>query len=221
MTKPVQPGTFVINDDRQSGVNVAAAAISMASTASTARSLADAASEELLVAVAQGNQQAFASLYDRVTPQVLGVALRVLRDRALAEEVAQEVMVEVWRKADRFDPDRGTASGWITTLAHRRAVDRVRSEQASRDRDDRVSRRDEPRAFDAVADEVQVNLDHWQVRRALATLTDRQREAIELAYFGGHTYRDVARVLGIPEGTAKSRLRDGLLRLREALEDLV
>jgi hypothetical protein len=102
--------------------------------------------------------------------------------------------------------------GWITTLAHRRAVDRVRSEQASRDRDDRVSRRDTPREFDNVADEVQVRLDHWQVRSALAELTDRQREAIELAYFGGHTYRDVARVLGIPEGTAKSRLRDGLLR---------
>ena len=200
---------------------MAAAAISTAPSISTARSLRDAASEELLVAVAGGDQQAFASLYDRVTPQVLGVALRVLRDRALAEEVTQEVMVEVWRKADRFDPERGTASGWITTLAHRRAVDRVRSEQASRDRDDRVSRRDEPRAFDAVADEVQVNLDHWQVRRALSTLTERQREAIELAYFGGHTYRDVARVLGIPEGTAKSRLRDGLLRLREALEDLV
>jgi len=200
---------------------VAVAAISMTPTTSTARTRNDAASEELLVAVAEGDQLAFAALYDRVTPQVLGVALRVLRDRALAEEVAQEVMVEVWRKADRFDPDRGTASGWITTLAHRRAVDRVRSEQASRDRDDRVSRRDEPRAFDAVADEVQVNLDHWQVRRALSTLTDRQREAIELAYFGGHTYRDVARVLDIPEGTAKSRLRDGLLRLREALEDLV
>ena len=200
---------------------MAVAAISMTPTTSTARTRNDAASEELLVAVAEGDQLAFAALYDRVTPQVLGVALRVLRDRALAEEVAQEVMVEVWRKADRFDPDRGTASGWITTLAHRRAVDRVRSEQASRDRDDRVSRRDEPRAFDAVADEVQVNLDHWQVRRALSTLTERQREAIELAYFGGHTYRDVARVLGIPEGTAKSRLRDGLLRLREALEDLV
>ncbi len=200
---------------------MAVAAISMTPTTSTARTRNDAASEELLVAVAEGDQLAFAALYDRVTPQVLGVALRVLRDRALAEEVAQEVMVEVWRKAARFDPDRGTASGWITTLAHRRAVDRVRSEQASRDRDDRVSRRDEPRAFDAVADEVQVNLDHWQVRRALSTLTDRQREAIELAYFGGHTYRDVARVLDIPEGTAKSRLRDGLLRLREALEDLV
>ena len=183
--------------------------------------LAAATSEELLVAVAAGDTGAFGVLYDRVTPQVLGVALRVLRDRSLAEEVTQEVMVEVWRKATRFDPDRGTASGWITTLAHRRGVDRVRSEQASRDRDDRVSRRDEPRAFDAVADEVQVRLDHWQVRRALAELTDRQREAIELAYFGGHTYRDVAKVLGIPEGTAKSRLRDGLLRLRQALEDLV
>jgi RNA polymerase sigma-70 factor, ECF subfamily len=177
--------------------------------------------EDLLVAVAGGDQLAFETLYDRVTPQVLGVALRVLRDRSLAEEVSQEVLVEVWRKAIAFDPERGSGSGWITTLAHRRAVDRVRSEQASRDRDDRVSRRDEVRAFDEVADEVQIRLDHWQVRRALATLTERQREAIELAYFGGHTYRDVARVLGIPEGTAKSRLRDGLLRLRAALEDLV
>ena len=193
----------------------------MAPTITVTRTFADATSEDLLVAVAGGDQAAFATLYDRVSPQVLGVALRVLRDRALAEEVTQEVMVEVWRKADRFDPDRGTASGWVTTLAHRRAVDRVRSEQASRDRDDRVSRRDEPRAFDSVADEVEISLDHWQVRKALSTLTDRQREAIELAYFGGHTYRDVAKVLAIPEGTAKSRLRDGLLRLREALEDLV
>jgi RNA polymerase sigma-70 factor, ECF subfamily len=185
------------------------------------RPVATAASEDLLVAVGGGDEQAFAALYERVAPQVLGVALRVLRDRALAEEVSQEVLVEVWRKADRFDPERGSASGWITTLAHRRAVDRVRSEQASRDRDDRVSRRDEARAFDAVADEVEVNLDHWQVRQAMAELTDRQREAIELAYFSGHTYRDVAKVLGIPEGTAKSRLRDGLLRLREALDELV
>ena len=193
----------------------AVAAVSRATT------LHDASNEELLVAVGSGDRDAFAALYDRISAQVLGVALRVLRDRALAEEVSQEVLVEVWRKADRFDPDRGTASGWITTLAHRRAVDRVRSEQASRDRDDRVSRRDTPRDFDNVADEVQVRLDHWQVRRALSTLTDRQREAIELAYFGGHTYRDVAKVLDIPEGTAKSRLRDGLLRLREALDDLI
>jgi RNA polymerase sigma-70 factor, ECF subfamily len=202
-------------------VSLAPAPSDAARTTARATAIASASSEELLVAVGGGDQEAFAALYDRVSPQVLGVALRVLRDRALAEEVTQEVLVEVWRKADRFDPDRGTASGWITTLAHRRAVDRVRSEQASRDRDDRVSRRDEARDFDVVADEVQVTLDHWQVRRALAELTDRQREAIELAYFNGHTYRDVAKVLGIPEGTAKSRLRDGLLRLRQALEELV
>lgn len=186
-------------------------------TPRTDRAVAD----DLLVRVGRGDERAFAELFELVSSQVLGVSLRVLRDRALAEEVSQEVMVEVWKKADRFDPDRGSASGWITTLTHRRAVDRVRSEQAGRDRDDRVSRRDEPRAFDAVADEVEVRLDHWQVRQALSSLTDRQREAIELAYFGGHTYRDVARVLDIPEGTAKSRLRDGLLRLRESLEELV
>ena len=177
--------------------------------------------EDLLVAAGKGDERAFAALYDRISPQVLGVALRVLRDRSLAEEVAQEVLVEIWSKAERFDPERGRAAGWITTLTHRRAVDRVRSEQAGRDRDDRSSRRDQRRAFDAVAEEVEVRLDHWQVRQALATLSDRQREAIELAYFGGHTYREVARVLGIPEGTAKSRLRDGLLRLRDALDGLV
>lgn len=177
-------------------------------------------SEELLVATGEGDRRAFEDLYGQVSPRVMGIVLRVVRDRSLAEEVVQEVLVEVWRKASRFDPTRGSAMGWIATLAHRRAVDRVRSEQASRDRDERVTRRDQTRPFDAVADEVEVRLDHWQVRQALATLTARQREAIELAYFAGHTYRDVARILDVPEGTAKSRLRDGLLRLRTALEDL-
>jgi RNA polymerase sigma-70 factor, ECF subfamily len=188
---------------------------------SSALAVAPPETEQLLVAAAAGDQEAFASLYDRLAPQVVGVALRVLRDRALAEEVAQEVFVELWRKADRFDPERGTATGWVATLTHRRAVDRVRSEQAARDRDHRVQRRDEVRAFDDVSDAVERRLDHWQVRQALAVLSDRQREAVELAYFQGHTYREVAHVLGIPEGTAKSRLRDALLRLRGSLEGLV
>jgi RNA polymerase sigma-70 factor (ECF subfamily) len=180
----------------------------------------DATSEQLLVAAATGDEAAFAVLVQRVRPQALRVATGVVRDPAMAEEVTQEVLTEVWLKADRFDPERGNVSGWISTLARRRAVDRVRSEQAGRNRDDRVARRDQARDVDVVAEEVEIRLEHWQVRKALAELSDRQREAIELAYFGGHTYRDVARVLGIPEGTAKSRLRDGLLRLREALDGL-
>lgn len=178
-------------------------------------------SEDLLVASATGDQLAFSTLVMRIGPQALRVARGVVRDPSIAEEVAQEVLTEVWLKADRFDPAKGTVTGWVATLARRRAVDRVRSEQAGRDRDDKVARRSQVRDVDVVADEVELRLEHWQVRRALAELSDRQREAIELAYFAGHTYRDVAKVLGIPEGTAKSRLRDGLLRLRASLDGLI
>ena len=184
------------------------------------RDIEDASDDDLLVATGRGDREAFSVLYDRTVPAVRGVARRVIRDIALADEVCQEVMVEVWRKAPRFDVERGSARGWIATLAHRRAVDRVRSEQAARDRAERVAVRDVERPFDVVADEVETRLEHWQVRAALAALSDRQREAVELAYYAGHTYRDVAEVLGIPEGTAKSRLRDGLARLRRTLEDL-
>lgn len=176
--------------------------------------------ERLLVASAGGDSTAFQCLYDRLAPVVLAVTQRVLRNRAMAEEVAQEVFAEVWSKADRFDPRRGTAAGWVGTLARRRAVDRVRSEQASRDRDQRRAVMNQVRAFDEVADAVEVGVEHERVRVALDALTDVQREAIILAYYEGHTYRDVARLLGIPEGTAKSRLRDGLKRLGDELQPL-
>lgn len=186
--------------------------------ASRAAAVASASDEELLVAAAGGDQAAFAALYDRASSAVLGVCVRVVRDRTMAEEVLQEVMVEAWRKAARFDPERGSALAWLTTLAHRRAVDRVRSEQAHRDRHERAATTEHQPAFDIVADEVATRAEHRLVREALDALTARQREAVELAYFGGRTYRDVAEVLQIPEGTAKSRLRDGLERLRRTLE---
>lgn len=173
--------------------------------------------EQLLLRVAQGDEQAFGELYDRVSGQVYGVIRRVLRDPARSEEVAQEVLVEIWRTASRFDPDKGSASTWMLTMAHRRAIDRVRSVQASRDRDERIGHRDGVRPFDAVSEEVETREEYAQVRAALEALTDLQREAVELAYYGGHTYREVSELLDAPLGTIKTRMRDGLIRLRDAL----
>ncbi|GAA3391333.1 hypothetical protein GCM10020369_48890 [Cryptosporangium minutisporangium] len=170
----------------------------------------------LLTEVARGNDDAFARLYDEVSPRVYGLVLRVVRDPSQAEEVTQEVLVEVWRTATRFDPARGTASGWILTLAHRRAVDRVRTAQAATDRERRASVPEAP-AYDVVADEVAGRLEHQQVRRCLAGLTDLQREAITLAYYGGRTYREVAAALDLALPTVKTRMRDGLIRLRDCL----
>lgn len=171
--------------------------------------------DQLLSSVAEGDPEAFATLYDRVADGVFGVVQRVLRDPSLAEEVAQEVLLEVWRSAPRFDAERGRARTWIFTMAHRRAVDRVRSEQAARDRNDRFAFAHQRAPFDTVSEEVENRFEARQVRSALDGLTDLQREAVELAYFGGHTYEEVARILDIPLGTAKTRLRDGLIRLRD------
>lgn len=173
--------------------------------------------EDVLAAVARGDRAAFAELYDRSASLVYGVVKRVIRDPAQSEEVAQEVMLELWRTASRFDPLRGSAQTWLLTVAHRRAIDRVRSEQASRDRDDRTGRRDQVRADDEVAEHVELRFEHRQVREALATLTDLQREAVQLAYYGGYTYREVADLLDTPLGTIKTRMRDGLIRLRDAM----
>jgi RNA polymerase sigma-70 factor (ECF subfamily) len=173
--------------------------------------------EDLLVEIAKGSESAFEQLYDVVAGPVFGVVRRVVRDTAQSEEVTQEVLVELWRTATRFDPTLGSAVNWALTLAHRRAVDRVRSAQASTDRDERVGAMSADRPFDEVADAVATRLEHEQVRRCLSTLTKLQRESVMLAYYGGNTYREVASLLDTPLGTIKTRLRDGLIRLRDCL----
>jgi RNA polymerase sigma-70 factor (ECF subfamily) len=170
----------------------------------------------LLVRAGRGDQTAFAELFDLLSPMVHGVVRKVVRDPAISEEVTQEVFVELWRLAARFDGTKGSARSWASTLAHRRAIDRVRSEQSSRDRQDRDAAQTAV-VHDTVAAEVEATMDQARVRRALTQLSELQREAVELAYFGGHTYREVAVLLGVAEGTVKSRIRDGLIRLRDEL----
>jgi RNA polymerase sigma-70 factor (ECF subfamily) len=173
--------------------------------------------DDLLLRVARGDAPAFELLFDQVAGSVFGVIRRVLRDPAQSEEVSQEVLLEVWRTATRFDADRGSASTWIHTMAHRRAIDRVRAAQAAHDRDERVAVRDHVPAYDEVADQVEGRLEQEQVRRCLQGLTDIQRESVTLAYYGGYTYREVAELLDAPLGTIKTRMRDGLIRLRDCL----
>ncbi|CAM3127956.1 ECF RNA polymerase sigma factor SigK [Stackebrandtia soli] len=172
--------------------------------------------DQLLGRVALGDEPAFEELYDLMSAKVYGLCVRVLRDPAQAEEIAQEVFVEVWRKAARFDPSRGSASTWILTVTHRRAVDRVRSSQAAADRERRVVPGDVD--YDQVSEIVTDRLEHRQVRRCLERLTEIQRQAITLAFYGGHTYRQVGDLLGTALPTVKTRIRDGLIRLRDCLE---
>jgi RNA polymerase sigma-70 factor (ECF subfamily) len=171
--------------------------------------------EDQLVRVARGDEKAFDAVYDQVAGPVLGIVRRVVRDPAQSEEVAQEVLLEVWRSASRFSAEKGTAMAWVMTLAHRRAVDRVRSVQRAAEREQRVATSDIP--FDEVAEAVESNLEHERVRRCLGTLTDLQRESVTLAYYGGYTYNEVATLLGVAAGTVKTRMRDALIRLRDCL----
>lgn len=170
----------------------------------------------LMVQVAKGDESAFATLYDRTSAAVHGLSRRVVRDPARAEEITQEVYLQVWRTASRYDPERGSAKSWLLTLAHRRAVDVVRHDQASTNREARYDWSG-GRDIDVVDDEVMRRLEHEQVRKCLGSLTDLQREAVTLAYYGGHTYAHVSSLLEVNPATIKTRMRDGLIRLRDCL----
>ncbi|MBF6170936.1 ECF RNA polymerase sigma factor SigK [Nocardia blacklockiae] len=177
----------------------------------------DATLRALIERVAEGDEQAFADLYDLISGPVLGIVTRILRDRARSEEVTQEVLLEIWLKAPKFVRQDGNVMAWAVTMAHRRAIDRVRHEQACSDREDRIEQLDVRRPVDEVVETALARLDEQQVRTALDKLTELQRQSIVLAYYGGYTYREVSQVLGTPVGTIKTRMRDGLIRLREYL----
>jgi RNA polymerase sigma-70 factor, ECF subfamily len=165
--------------------------------------------------VARGDTAAFEAVYERVAPSVFGIVRRVIRDPAQSEEVTQEVLLEVWRTASKFDASRGSATAWVMTVAHRRAVDRVRSVQKESERERRTAAADI--AYDEVAEAVESTLERERVRRCLGSLTELQRESVTLAYYGGYTYGQVATLLGVPTGTVKTRMRDALIRLRDCL----
>lgn len=172
----------------------------------------------LALAVADGDERALSELYSRHGGICLSLGRRVLADRVLAEEVVQEVFVRLWRDPGRFDPERGSMRSWLCAQVHGRSVDLLRAESARRAREERDAMRS-PTGDDELERAVSRLSEGEAVRRALGTLSEGERDAIELAYFGGHTYREVATLLEQPEGTVKSRIRSGLLRLRAALID--
>jgi len=169
----------------------------------------------LLRRVARGDQAAFERVYDQLARPAYGVIRRVLRDPAQSEEVTQEVLLEVWRTASRFDPDQGSAATWVLMIAHRRAIDRVRSAAAAAEREQKTA--GVPSPHDEVVDAVEERLDRERVQRCLGGLTEVQRESITLAYYGGYTYRQVAALLGVTLAAIKTRIRDGLIRMRDCL----
>jgi RNA polymerase sigma-70 factor (ECF subfamily) len=172
---------------------------------------------ELMTLCSRGHEDAFAELYDLTSQRVYGIVLRVLRSPDHAAEVTQEVYMEVWRQSARYSPDKGSVIAWMTTMAHRRAVDRVRSVSSEVARDERYAVHGGEREIDQVWDGVEQRLDIERVRKGMASLTPIQREALTLAYFGGYTQSQVAQLLKLPLGTVKTRIRDGLIGLRDAL----
>ena len=172
--------------------------------------------DALVGRVARGDAQAFERLYDELSSSVYGLARRVVRDPARAEDVTQEVFLEVWRKAARFDAALGRAKTWVMTIAHRRAVDAVRRNEAARRSDSRATA--EEVSHDEPVEQVIRSEEQGAVRDCLETLTELQLESVRLAYFNGYTYSEVASLLDKPLPTIKTRMRDGLIRLRDCLE---
>ena len=172
---------------------------------------------ELMALTARGHEEAFGELYDLTSQRVYGIILRVLRSPDHSAEVMQEVYVEAWRQSARYSRAKGSVIAWLTTMAHRRAVDRVRSVSSEVARDERYAFHRSDREIDQVWDGVEQRLDVERVRRGMASLTPIQREALTLAYFGGYTQSQVAQLLKLPLGTVKTRIRDGLIGLRDAL----
>ena len=172
---------------------------------------------DLLGRAADGDQAAFGELYDQCSGRVFGLVRRLLKDAAQSEEVTQEIFLEVWQNAKRYDPGKGSAATWILTMAHRRAVDRIRSSQSTRDRDHRIGLRDLETDYDSVSESVEIRVEHERVGQALQRLTELQRQAVTLAYYGGYSHSEVAEMLKVPIGTVKTRLRDGMIRLRDEL----
>jgi RNA polymerase sigma-70 factor, ECF subfamily len=182
-----------------------------------AHDLAAAHLVDLMARCTTADQTAFRELYDLTNRRVYGIVLKVLRSPEHAQEVSQEVYVEVWKQASTYKPEKGSVIAWLATMAHRRAVDRVRSVSSEVARDERYAFIDQDRESDEVWDSVAQQYDVERVREALARLTDIQRQSIQLAYYEGLTQSQIAKVLKLPLGTVKTRIRDGLRRLGDAL----
>jgi RNA polymerase sigma-70 factor (ECF subfamily) len=172
--------------------------------------------DRLLAAAAHGEHGAFDLVYEQLSGPIYSVIRTVVRDPGQAEEVAQEVLLEIWRTSLRYDPDRGSAAAWALTIARRRAIDRVRSSAAASARERQTAMDSVP--WDQISETVDAISDRERLRRCLDGLSDLQRQAIMLAFYGGHTYVEVASMLGVPVGTAKARIRDALIRLRDCLQ---
>jgi len=173
--------------------------------------------DSLVRRIATGDHRAFDALYDQLGSLVYGIVLRVVCDPTQAEEVTQEVFIEIWQHAGRFDGDKASARGWASIIAHRRGVDRVRSEQAARDLNERNARQPVLEQRTSAADAVSQRYERGQAAAALVALSETQREVIELAYYQGLTQSEIADRLRIPLGTVKTRARDGLSRMRREL----